>query len=117
MKRFLTSFAFTAFVGWLTFVLTILFTAPNSWQNYILFFSTLVLASTFTLALFLHFISSSLGRSFDSRLTLRASLRRGFLISLCLCTLLLLKLLNLLSPFNIGLLVSAVILLEVYLSQ
>lgn len=117
MKRFLTSFAFAASISWLTFTLVVLFTSPGSWQSYVFFFLTLGLALVFTLALCLYFISSAFSPPIAPRLTLRASLRRGFLISLCLCILLLLKLLNLISLFNIGLLVSAVVLLEIYFSQ
>lgn len=117
MKRFTTSFFLAALFFWTLWILVLLFLSPSSWQNYFFFFLTLTGGLAFGLALLLYFLTIFFTDADFPRNALRESLRRSFLISLCVCGLLLLKLLNLISLFNIGLLVSTVILLEVYFSQ
>lgn len=117
MKRFVTAFFLAALFFGLLWLLVVLFLPPKDWRNYLFFFLTLSGALTFGLALLLYFLSLLFINTDSPRNTLRESLRRGLLISLCVCGLLLLKLLSLISLFNVGLLVTTVILLEVYFSQ
>lgn len=117
MKRFLTAFSLAALFYWLLWGGVFLFLPPQTLQNYLFFFLALLGALTFTSALVIYFLVGFFTSPTDPRGTLRESLRRGFLVSLCFCGFLLLKLLHLVSPFNIGLLVTAIISLEVYFSQ
>lgn len=117
MKRFVTTFFLTGLFFWFLWGVIVLFFPPGPWQNYLLFFLTLAGALTFSTALGVYFLVGFFTDPTDSRATLRKSLRRGFLISLCLSGLLLLKLINLVSLFNVGLLIAVVVFLEVYLSQ
>jgi len=117
MKRFVTSFFLAGLFFWSLLVLVVLFLPPKSWQNFLFFFLTLSGALTFTSTLLLYFFILFFLNSGPPRNILRESFWRGILVSLCVCVFLLLKLLNLISLFNVGLLISTVVLLEVYFSQ
>ena len=118
MKRFITAFCLAALFFWGLWLLIIFGPLPpKTWQNYLFFFFTLSGGLTFSLALLFCFLTLFFSENSFPRDVLRKSLRRSFLISFCVCGLLLLKLLNLISLFNIGLLVAAIVLLEVYFSQ
>lgn len=117
MKRFITAFSLAALFSWFLWVLVVLLLPPKTWPNYLVFFLTLAGALTFSLALVVYLLVGFFTDPVDPRGTLRESLRRGFLASLCFSGLLLLKLLNLVSLFNVGLLVAVIVFLEVYFSQ